>query len=260
MSSDEYFVNFDDADFLKRKSIVEKLLPPVIKRTPNHFESISEYLFLLWKKIIVEIMIDDEWRYVYSTLEEAYSNQDPWEDDIYNIDRALTNSELWIVNAMDIFHERISPLYSAIANDSDYFKHYSNPRWTSDSMIQKSHNAAILLPNIDINLQDAYFIIVLEVFWIGIIENENSKFILKTNELVGYSHGKECSCLLFKINKSAKLVHCYPINDNELSINSEPYGLNLDSIGLSNSYECDFGLDDTAPKYNCIDINKKYLY
>lgn len=210
------FAHTEDQYFTEKAELVELLMYPLVKRSPVHFEKIDWTLFNIWIHVCYEFRIDHELRYVYFDHNHSYSNQEPWEDEIDEVRRARGNSEQWIEKARQKMFDICDPLFSVIASREDYPKHYPRFKESQENMKNRSKSDdAILLPEYTEELQDILFTKLIELKFPIILDNKDSVFVVDRKKLTGYSEGKECTKLLCKVNTTSKLVHFYPIHDNE---------------------------------------------
>jgi len=161
-------------------------------------------------------MIDNEYSYIYFDHFNAYENQEPWEDEIDEVRRARGNAEKWIEAAKQEMLSLCCPLYSNIADRETYPKHYPRFKESNESIKKRSQIMdAILLPEYTIDVQNFIFTKLLELRFPIILKNKDSVFIVERKKLTGFSEGNECTKLVCKINITSKLVHFYPVHENE---------------------------------------------
>lgn len=215
---DEFaFAKISDAHFEKKVSLVELLMFPLKSRHPNHFERIDWTLFNIWKNICRDHMIDHEYRYIYFDHQHSYDNQEPWEDEIDEVNRAFDNANTWIIQAKQEMELLCNTLYAKIADRDTYPKHYPRFKETTDKMRKRSQASdAILLPEYTLQIQDIVFTRLVEQFMPVILQNKDSLFIIERDKLTGFSEGKDCSKLICKINATSNVVHFHPAHDAEL--------------------------------------------
>lgn len=215
---DEYsFAKIEDPDFDRKVELVELLMFPIAERHPIHFEKIDWTLFDIWKNVCKQYIIDHEYRYIYFDYYHSYENQEPWEDEINEVNRAIENARIWIEKAKEDMNNLCSTLYSTIAYRDTYPKHYPRFKESIEKMQMRSKsNDAILLPEYTVGLQNLLFTRLIELAFPVMLTNKDSVFIIERNKLTGFSEGRECSKLVCKINSTSKIVHFYPIHDNEL--------------------------------------------
>ncbi|MCG6189106.1 hypothetical protein [Maribellus maritimus] len=210
-------VQLDDIYYPEKIELVELLMFPITKKNQYRFSKINWALFHIWKNICNKYMIDHEYRYIYFDYFHSYESQEPWEDEIDEVKRARTNAETWIEKAKQEMLDFCAPLYSLIVDRNDYPKHYPRFGESKESIKNRSrNNDAILLPEYTNALQNFLFTKVVEYGFPIILTKINSVFIIERKKLTGYSEGFECTKLVCKINSTSKLVHLYPIHDNEL--------------------------------------------
>lgn len=215
---DEFsFATINDPDFEKKVELVELLMFPLKKGHPIHFEKIDWTLLDIWKNVCKKYMIDHEYRYIYFDHNHSYDNQEPWEDEMSEVIRAMENTLTWIENARQEMIALCSTLYSSIADRETYSKHYPRFKESSEKMQNRSKTSdAVLLPEYTVGIQNILFTRLLELFFPVILTYKDCVFIIERNKLTGFSEGKECSKLVCKINSTSNVVHFYPVHDNEL--------------------------------------------
>lgn len=215
---DQYdFPQLNDDFFEEKVALVESLMFPLRENHANFFEEINWELFDIWKNICHKYMIDHEYRYIYFDYIHSYENQEPWEDEIEEVRRAKMNAESWVESAKTEMINLCTPLYSKIADREAYPKHYPRFNESNESMRKRSKSKdAVLLPEYTIAKQNFLFVKLLQLRFPIILTNRNLVFIIERNILTGYSEGKECSKLVCKIDTTSKLVHFYPIHNDEV--------------------------------------------
>jgi len=234
------FAKINDPDFVKKIQLVELLMFPLNKRQPIHFEQIDWSLFQIWKNVCKSHLIDNESRYIYKDYQHAYDNQEPWEDEMNEVNRAYGNSLRWIKTAKNEMYVLCNVLYSSIADKEKYFKHYSVNKETIEKMKIRSRSSdAILLHKYTIELQNILFTRLIELKFPVILNKKDSVFIIERNELTGFSEGKDCTKLVCKINITDSIVHMYPIHDNETYKYKKTYDNPVDSDPLFKLDELD---------------------
>jgi hypothetical protein len=215
---DEYsFAKISDPDFNRKINLVELLMFPLSNRHPNHFEQIDWTLLDIWKNICNKYMIDNEYRYIYFDHAHSYDNQEPWEDEMDEVNRAFENALTWVEKAKEEMESLCSTLYSKIADRETYPKHYPRFKELPEKMQSRSIKSdAILLPEYTVSFQDILFTKIIEFFMPVVLTIKDTVFIIERGKLTGYSEGKECTKLVCKINSTTNIVHFYPIHDNEI--------------------------------------------
>ncbi len=222
--------NIEQSELVKRKSLIEILFLRLTRRNPNHFNNLEYNLLLLWEDIIKSFQIDHEYRYVFANMEAAIGSQEPWEDEISEIERAFENAQKWIKNANKVFNNKIKILYSHLNKKDEYSKNYPNPNWSNSYIIKKSKQVALIDKNISMDLLDKIFCEIVQEFWAELISQKILKFIVKTKTDIGYSGGFACNHLLYKVDPASLSFHTYPINKNDISKSHNYYGFSINVL------------------------------
>ncbi|MBL0031047.1 MAG: hypothetical protein IPP27_02295 [Bacteroidetes bacterium] len=135
------FANIDDPDFEEKIELVELLMFPLKSRHPLHFEKIDWTLLDIWKNVCRKHMIDHEYRYIYFDQNHSYDNQEPWEDELNEVNRAIKNTLTWIEIAKLEMDTLCSTLYSNIADRETYPKHYPRFKESIEKMQKRSKSS-----------------------------------------------------------------------------------------------------------------------
>lgn len=218
LRNEQYFVNEDTEFAQERYDIACMFLPPYPDLTVEIPEDIQDSIYETWQEILEDYQIDHEWRYTYQCEEDIKSNQDVWEDSIESLRRARRNAEQWIDKARDEFQKEFDFLTFGIANKEVYSKHYKNPKWDTEKVTRKSSSKAVLNQDLtDSELTRIYQEVIcanLEYF-LDTDELLSYDFAVDINSPTGHSRGQMCSKLLYKVDRTTKMFHPYPITDSE---------------------------------------------
>ena len=161
----------------------------------------------------MNLQVDNEIQYLFFDLAEALDNKNPWEDDIELIERAIINSKNWLNEAKVAFHSTIKPCFYRMASSREYLKHFPNVNWTEVRIKSESFERSILSKKITPELLDSMLVEYIQLDFQGIIQKAVTQFVVETNSDCGYSKGKTCRTLIFKIDYTGQLVHAYAIPD-----------------------------------------------
>ena len=202
-----------------RFELIDKLMLVLADRAPNNFYELKDLLQWEWIQIIYALKVDFENKYAYATLEEAFYDWDLWIESNKYMASLHINTDTWIERARMIFAKNIKPFYSQLATAEDYKKHFSNPNWSDQKIIRESARRALLMPLVDMNLLDKFFVTLSEYFYEAIYHKECFIFIVETDQVWGYSNGVICTHLLFKLDPGQPIYHVYPIHDKEIDPN-----------------------------------------
>ena len=207
LSNEEYAVIY---------KTIELFMIEVAKREPNSLLNDPSDFFPMWNEEIWDNQIDNEYCYTYDSWENAFSD-DVWEDGTDEATRAYKNGLGWIEKAKSDFVRKTRIYYSVLADESVYLKHFSHPSWDEKRIISTSNERALLIPNISLDVLDKIFTEIVLRYYKQIYYQEFSQIVVRTKTLVGYSKGKPCKLLLYKLDFTSFVYHVYPINDEEIN-------------------------------------------
>jgi len=207
LSNEEYAAIYKTIDLFMIK---------IPERQPNNLLNEPYNFDPMWRNVIRDHQIDHEYIYTYDSWESAFDN-DVWENGAEEATRAYKNGLIWIDNAKYEFFQKIKIFYSILADESVYLKHFSNPAWDRKRVISTSHERSLLLPNISLDLLDKIFTEIVLRYYKQIFTQGYTMIIVRTSSLIGYSKGKECKQLLYKLDFTSFVYHIYPINDDEIN-------------------------------------------
>jgi hypothetical protein len=207
----------------RREAIIKSLQLRIKNRTPNHFPvEFEEVIFAHWCEEIRQNQILHELNYAYISMQDAYKDSEVWEEDEDELERLEINISQWICNARVVFDENTTIFYSKLAEEDDYLKHFPPPNATVQNMLNLSQKRALLKPNVDKNWLDIIFTKIACRYAYELYTKSISEFIVQTGEFQGYSKGKVCTHLLYKVDTTIPIYHVYPINDEEVNTNKMP--------------------------------------
>jgi len=188
----------------------------VPERCPNNLLNDPSDFFPMWSELIWDHQIDSEYCYTHDSWENAFSD-DVWEDGIDEAVRAYRNGLLWIEKARKLFVEKTRIFYSVLADEEVYLKHFSNPAWDEKQIVSTSYNRALLISKISIDTLDKVFTEIISRFYNQIYYKVFDRIIVRTESTTGYSKGKSCRLLLYKLDFTSFIFHVYPINEDEVN-------------------------------------------
>lgn len=212
------FINALTPEVQERFKIGLMFVPPYPKLGFALPTEIEELLFDLWHDITEDLQIDHEFRYRYETVDNMKENQNVWDDPIYDLRRAEDNANRWIADAKTEFMDEVDFMTFSIANKEIYGKHYKNPKWDTEKVTRKSSSKAVLNQDLtDMELTRIYQEVICANLEYFLDTNEllSFDFAVDINSPTGYSRGQECTKLLYKLDRTTKMFHPYPITDSE---------------------------------------------
>lgn len=216
MSFEESTKFLSNEEIELKKKAINALVMPLAKREPNDIKHLEWDFFWIWQSIVIDHKIDHEHLFTFPSYEIGIDDFDIWEREEDETARAILNHESWIKEAKEDFAEDMKVFYSRLATEQDYQKHFSNPNWGLEKILNISEQRALLLPNTNMDLLDKIFVELIEAYHAEMFFGMAYNYIVKTRTMVGYSNRKECFHLLYKIDANNQLYHVYPIHAEEV--------------------------------------------
>lgn len=239
----ESFADTADPDFTERKDFVERLHHTMPSRNGRTLSCLEYEMFAVWQAVCERHRRNRERRYIYPNMDEAIRNKPPWLDPIQDIRIAREYVDRWLSDAQLEYKRILIPFTYGIAGPGIYDKHYPNPNWSTARMLSASRNNGILALWLDPMAQDLIYQELCKSLWLALLVRPDAALVVRTNTMVGYNETKECSSLCVKISSSKRLVHMYPITEEEADLNVLKNEYSLTELGIRDVEEYDLNYD-----------------
>lgn len=205
--------------------IRRELKCPLPVENGEKYYSLRDKLIVLWKKVVRENSVDDEWIHIYHDAEEFEFQVN--EDSVYELDKIVRNAIPRIGQMQEEFLNLTAVLQMRIAEKDDYAKHFPRKKSISKKDIialAKKLKTSFLFPEIDLDDLEKIFLDSAYKLLEPLVSKNDIRYSVVCDKDVGVTDkGVVTRCLFFDISWSGKIIHAYPCSDDEAINNVKTY-------------------------------------